>query len=92
MACNVKHVGPPPQSQFFPFKGLSLAQILFAGLERSGFVVMLLFLTACSVGLTFLIEGHECFLKFGICVRPLAHISDANKEERAREREGGGVE
>lgn len=56
---------------------------------------MLLFLTACSVGLTFLIEGHECFLKFGICVRPLAHISDVNKEgkeERVREREGGVVE
>lgn len=49
---------------------------------------------ACAVGLTFLVEGQECFLKFGISVRPLAHILHTNKagkeELRLGENKNGG--
>lgn len=70
---------------------------MFSARKISGFVVLLLFLTACAVALTFPIEGQECFLKFGISVRPLAHILDTNKEgkeelrlEGEQEKGGGG--
>lgn len=91
MAGNVKHILPAPQLQFFPFKALVLQHW-----KEVGFVVLFLSFIAYGVGLTFLIEGQECFLKFGICVRPLAHIVDTNtegREEAGREQpsgEGGG--
>lgn len=90
MACNVKHILPAPQLQFFPFKALVLQQW-----KEVVFVVLFFSFIAYGVGLTFLIEGQECFLKFGICVGPLAHIVDTNiegREEAGREQQGeGGV-
>ena len=43
---------------------------------------------AHGVGLTSLIEGQECFRKFGISVRPLAHILDTNREGEEDKRGG----
>lgn len=63
-------------------------------LKRSGFVVLSLSFIAYGVCLTLLIEGQVCFCKFGISVRPLAHILDTNiegREEAGREQERGVV-
>lgn len=49
-------------------------------------MALLLFLTV--VGLTSVIEVQECFLKFGISVRPLAHILDTNKKGKEELRLG----
>lgn len=58
-------------------------------------------LDAFSVCLTFVTEGHERLFKFGISIRPLAHILDMNKGEekksvgegsKNREVDKGGIE
>ena len=86
MARNKKHTPHPPQSQSFPVSPWC------SPVWRTGFCCPVASpFSARGVGLTFLTQGLQCFLRFGVCVGALAHVegTESRREREQEKREGG---